>query len=145
MREVRLGALAVVLDRTDATAVRDPDDHRHQQVALRARVHLGHLRHDLVERRVDEAVELDLDDRPVATHRQPDRRAEDSALGQGGVDDAVLAEVLLQGVGDPEHAAQLADVLTEQDDLVVLLHVEGPRQGDRLGHDRTSAASKDAR
>ena len=122
MRELRLRALGVVLDRTDAAAERDPDDHRDLVVALGAVVHLGDLADDLVVRRVDEAVELDLDDRPVAAQRHADRGADDAGLRQRAVDDPVLAEVLLQAVGDPEDAAELADVLAHHQDLGVVLH-----------------------
>jgi hypothetical protein len=71
----------------------------------------------------------------------------DSASGLA-VDDPVLAEVLLEAVGDAEDAAELADVLTHDDDLGVLLHrgakagVEALRKSD-LGHQW--APSKDAR
>ena len=121
MREVRLGRLGVVLDRADAAAERDPDDDRQPHVALGAVVHLRHLGDDLVVRREDEPVELDLADRPVAADGQADRGADDAGLGQRGVDDPVLAEVLLQAVGDPEDAAELADVLAHDDDLGVVL------------------------
>jgi hypothetical protein len=50
----------VVLDRADAAAERDADRDRHRDGPLAARVHLGELADDLVVRRVDEAVELDL-------------------------------------------------------------------------------------
>ena len=98
--------------------------------------HLRELADDLVVRRVDEAVELDLADRPVAAQGQADRRADDAGLGERGVDDAVLAEVLLQAVGDPEDAAELADVLAHDQDLGVVLqrppqtHVERRGQGE---------------
>ena len=59
--------------------------------------------------------------RPVAAQREADRGADDAGLGQRGVDDPVLAEVLLQAVGDPEDAAELADVLTHDQDLGVVL------------------------
>jgi len=118
----RLGRLGVVLDRADAAAVGDADDQRHGQQALRARAHLGDLRGDLVEGREDEAVELDLADRPVAAQRQADRRADDAGLGQRAVDDPALAEVILQAVGDPEDAAQLSDVLAHEQDLRVAVH-----------------------
>jgi hypothetical protein len=56
------------------------------------------------------------------------------------VDDAVVAEVLLQSVGDPEDATELADVLAHEHDLGVVLHrpaqaeVERLADGQRLGH-----------
>ena len=52
---------------------------------------------------------------PTAVPTMPD-----SASGR--VDDPVLAEVLLQAVGDPEDAAELADVLAHEEDLGVVLH-----------------------
>ena len=52
----------------------------------------------------------------------PDRGAEDAGLRERRVDDPVLAEVLLQAVGDPEDAAELADVLAHDQDLRVVLH-----------------------
>ena len=93
--EVGLGRLGVVLDRADAAAEGDADGQRHGHPALVAVAHLGHLRDDLVEGRVDEPVELDLADRPVPAHGQPDRRADDAGLGQRRVDDAAVAEVTL--------------------------------------------------
>ena len=138
VRELRLRRLAVVLDRADAAAERDADHHRQRRLALGAVAHLRDLADDLVVRRVDEAVELDLDDRLVAPQRHPDGRADDAGLGQRAVDDAVLAEVLLQTVGDPEDAAELADVLAHEQDLGVVLHrlaqahVEALGQGDLL-------------
>ena len=120
--EVGLRRLGVVLDRADPTAVGDPDRHRHGHPALVAVAQLGHLRHDLVEGRVDEPVELDLAHRTVAPHGQPDRGADDARLGDRRVDHAAFAEVLLQAFGDPEHASELADVLTHQHDLGVALH-----------------------
>jgi hypothetical protein len=112
----------------------------HPHVALGPVEHLRHLGDDLVVRGKDEPVELDLADRPVAANGQADRGADDAGLGQRGVDDAVLAEVLLQTVGDPEDAAELADVLAHDDDLGVVLQaaaqamVEGLAEGDRFRH-----------
>jgi hypothetical protein len=113
-------------------------------------VHLGDLADDLVVRGVDEAVELDLADWSVAAHRQTDSRTEDARLRQRGVDDPVLAEVLLQAVGDPEDAAELADVLAHDQYLGVGLH-RGPQPhrdalGERDGGHRStpSAAASEA-
>ena len=120
--EVGLVGLGVVLDRADAAADGDADDHRQLDLAERAGPHLGDLADDVVERRVDEPVELDLDDGAVAAQGQADRGADDAGLGERGVDDPLLAEVLLQALGDAEDAAELADVLTHEDDLGVALH-----------------------
>ena len=132
--EVGLGRLAVVLDRADPAAERDADGDRHPDQAGRPAVDLGHLADDLVEAGEDEAVELDLAHRPVAAHRQAHRGADDPRFGERGVDDAVLAEVLLQAVGDPEDAAELADVLAHDEDLRVVLHRPAQARVERLGH-----------
>ena len=132
MREVRLRRLGVVLDRADAAAERNPDDHRDRHPALRPVVHLRDLGDDLVVGGVDEAVELDLAHRAVAADREADRGADDAGLGERGVDHALFAEVLLQAVGDAEDAAELADVLTHDDDLVVGLQGAAQASGDAL-------------
>ena len=139
VRELRLGALGVVLDRSDAAAEGDADDDWHLHLALRAVGVLRDLAHDLVIGGIDEAVELDLHDGAVAAQRHADRGADDAGLGERRVDDAVLAEVLLQAVGDAEDAAELADVLAHEQDLVVGLHglaqahVEALGESDLLG------------
>ena len=61
--------------------------------ALVAVGELRELGRDLVEAGEDEAVELDLADRAVAAHREPDRGADDAGLGERGVEHAVLAEL----------------------------------------------------
>ena len=111
----------MVLDGADAATERDADDHRQLHRATGAVVQLAHLTDDLVEGRVDEAVELDLDDRAVAAHRETDGRTDDAGLGQRWVDDA-LAELALEAVGEAEDAAEVTDVLTDDDDLVVGHH-----------------------
>jgi hypothetical protein len=134
----------VVLDRADAAAERDPDHQWHLLPAARTEVQLRDLADDLVVRRVDEAVELDLAHRPIATEREADRRTDDPGLGERRVDHAILAEVLLQAVGHAEHAAELADVLAHDEHLGIVFHgaaqcgVDGLGQ-DELGHQCTSA------
>src|SRR4051794_40573004 len=136
VREVGLRALAVVLDRADTAAEGHPDDDRELDRPARPVRHLRQLADDLVVGRVDEPVELDLADRPVTAQRQADRGADDAALGERGVDDPVLAEVLLQPVGDPEDTAELADVLAHDEDLRVVLHRRAQAGVDGLGDRR---------
>ena len=112
----------MVLDGADAAAVGDADGDGHGDAALVAVAELGDLRDDLVEGGVDEAVELDLADGPVTAHCEPDRGADDARLGERRVDHPAVAEVVLQPFGDPEDAAELADVLAHEDDLGVVGH-----------------------
>ncbi len=64
---------------------------------------------------------------------------DDARLGERGVDDPIRAELVLQSVGDAEHSAELADVFTHEQHVVVILQrapKTGPdrlRQG-QLGH-----------
>ncbi|MDQ0894024.1 hypothetical protein QFZ26_001579 [Agromyces ramosus] len=94
----------------------------------------GELRGDLVERGEDEAVELDLDDRPVAAHREADRGADDARLGERGVEYALVAELGREPLGHAEHAAERTDVLAHEQHLVVGAHRVAEAGGDRLRH-----------
>src|SRR5699024_9268815 len=107
-----LGALLVMLDGTDVTTVRDA---HHDGKCLTTPVPIGHLRelrHDLVEPRVDEPVELDLAHRSVATHGETDRRADDARLCKRRIEHTSGTELGLEAVGDTEDATEVADVLT---------------------------------
>ncbi|AMM19280.1 hypothetical protein AX769_02925 [Frondihabitans sp. PAMC 28766] len=122
MREVGLGALLVVLDGADVTAVGHPDHDGHRLPALVPVLQLGQLRRDLVEAGEDEAVELDLADGPEAVHGQADRGADDARLGQGRVDHAAATELGLQPLGDAEDAPERADVLAHEQHSRVVEH-----------------------
>jgi hypothetical protein len=123
----------VVLDRAEPAAHRDPDRDRIATLPSERLRYFAELADDLVERRVDEAVELDLADRPVAAQARPIAVPMMPGLGQRGVDHPVLAEVLLQPVGDAEDAAELADVLAHDQDLAVGLHRLAQPVVQRLG------------
>src|SRR4029079_12213194 len=97
----------------DAAAIRRPDDHRRAVAVVRAVAEPSRLGHELVERRMDEVGELDLGNGPQPADRRADRCPDDLALGQGRVDDAVVAELGPQAVRREEDAALLTDVLTE--------------------------------
>ena len=62
---------------------------------------------------------------PIAT---PD----DQRFGERAVEHAPLAELLLQPLGDAEHAALGADVLTEDHHALVALHLLADAVADRL-------------
>ena len=67
-----------------------------------------------------------------ATHRETDRETDDARLCERRIEDALLAEALLQAFGDAENAAVHADVFTEKNDVGVLLHLLNEREIDRL-------------
>ena len=93
---------------------------------------LGRDGDDGVERAADEIGELELDDRPLAHPGRADRRADEALLGDRRVDDALLAELLEQPLRDAERPAEVADVLAEQEDPLVLAQRVGERGADRL-------------
>ena len=81
-----------------------------------------------------EPQELYLGDRPHPGHGQPERRPGDDCFGQRHVNNAVLAEHLLQAVGHAEHATEPANVLAEHHHPLVLLHLQQQGVADRLSH-----------
>ena len=72
-----------------------------------------------------EVGELHLRHRPLAGQRETEPDAGDGGFRQRRVDDARLAESLAQAVGDQEHAALLAHVLSQHHDALVALHLFG--------------------
>ena len=116
---VRLGGVAVVLDAADPAAVRDPHHDRQRQRAAGPVVQLGQVAGDLLEGRVGEGVELHLDHRPRPYIAMPMAVPTMPGLGQRGVEHPGLAEACRQPVGDPEDAAERADVLAEDDHPLV--------------------------
>ena len=132
--EERLGRLRVVEAAADAAADGRAHDHLGRVLAARAPAELRQLADDLVVRRVDEVRELDLRDRHEAVERHADRGADDAALGERRVDDAVVAELVPEALGDAEDAADLAHVLAEHDDAIVAPHLVAEGVVDRLDH-----------
>jgi hypothetical protein len=82
MGEERLRGFRMVLHRTDVSAIGQPNGDRHLDVAIRAAVHLGELRGDLIEAGEDKTVELDLGHWAVPAHCHTDARTDDPGFGQ---------------------------------------------------------------
>ena len=87
----------------------------------------------LVDRRIDEAGELDLRDRPEALRGEADGKSGDRRLGERRVEDAVRPEALQQPIGGAEDAAVDADILAEHEDTLIFRH--RPREGEVDGLD----------
>ena len=130
--EVRLRALRMVVASPDPPARRGANDHRRRELPRGAVPHLGHLRDDLVEGRVDEIRELDLGDRAQAVHRHSDRHPENPDLVQRRVDHPLRSEPAEQSFRRPEDPAVAADVLPEDADRRVPRHLRRERVVDRL-------------
>ena len=124
MDEERLRRLRVVVTALDSTSDRGADDERGGVLPSRAVAELPQLVHDLIEGGEDEVAELDLGHRLEAVHGHPDGGADDPALRERRIDDAGLAEFLVEPGGGAEDAAELADVLAEEDDARIALHLD---------------------
>jgi hypothetical protein len=120
----------VVLWRVDAAAMRDADDHRAGQAAAGAVPHARHMVGDLVQRRVQEAHELDLGHGLQSLRGHAHRHAGDQALGQRRVLHAQRPEALLQPDGGAEHAAVDAHVLAQHDHVRIVLERAREREVD---------------
>ena len=118
----------------DPGSIGESDDDRDLGIAPGAEPKSAQMAHDLVEGRIHETVELDLGyrSRPgqCHTHGRPD----DARLVERCVDDPVLAETLLETLGDPEDPAGQTDIFAEDDDTRIALHRFVERGVDRLGH-----------
>jgi hypothetical protein len=88
---------------------------------------------DHVHRQGGEVGEHDLHHRPAAEERRSDRSPDNRLLGDRRVEHALRAEAPMEALRDTEHAPGLADVLADQEDLLVALHLLGERLGDRGG------------
>ena len=91
---------------------------------------LGGHRHDGVERARDEVGELELDDRPLADPGCADRSAHEALLRDRGIEHPLGAELLQQAARRTERASEGADVLTEQEDALVLAERVAQRRVD---------------
>ena len=137
MGEQRFGRLRMRLAAEDAAAGGHPHDERAGEVAGGPVTQSRSLRDDLVVGGIDVVGELDLDHRPQAVGGHADRRADDAAFVDRRVEAAALAEPFLQTRRAAEYAAEIADILAENDDAVVLGHLDRMRIADRLDHCHT--------
>ena len=130
MQERRLRILRVEGPAAHVAAARPAHHDRageHRAVARRGDV----VREHVVGAR-DEVDELHLAHRAHAEVRRTRRGADDRRLGDRRVDHPRLAELREQAVGDLERAAVRADVLAEDEDVRVALHLLEERLADRL-------------
>src|SRR3972149_10323537 len=125
----------------DPGAAGKPHHHRKSEVAAGAITNSSHMGNDLIEGRIDEAVELDLGDRSGARHRHPDGYSHYAPLVEGGVDHPVGPITPEETFGDPKHSAGGSHVLAEHDDVGIPVHglIEGGV--DRLGHGLIAAGA----
>ena len=109
VREQRLEALRVLAPRRAPGAELGAHGQRHLRGAAGHERQLGGLVEQLVEADAEEVEVHELDDRAHAGHRGADAEADDRALGDRGVADAI-AEAVVQPARQAEHVAAGRDV-----------------------------------
>ena len=133
MREPGLGVGGVEVRGSHAAAARRAQHHgqAHAGPVVVARQHGG----DLVEPARHEVRVLELGDRTQALHRRTHRHTHDRLLGDRRVHHALGSEVVDEALGHLEGAAVDPDVLAEQVDALVALHLlpQALGDGDEVG------------
>src|SRR6202051_5240241 len=99
------------LTAADAASTGRPNGHRCGELSGAAIPDARQFADDLIEARIDVVRELNLGDRAQAVHAHADRGGDDAPLGDGRVDDAMLAVFALQSLRGATHAAEIAGVL----------------------------------
>ena len=117
-----------------AAAVRRSDDHRNAELTRRAIANLGGFGHEQVEARKDKVDELDFSDWLETVERHADCGTDDAGFGQWRVDDAIRSELVDESFGDQKDSAANADVLAQDDHILVALHLLHQRGLERLHH-----------
>ena len=131
MGKQRLEALGVLGAEAEAAARHHAEHERHARRAAHHEPQLRRLVQDLVERDPCEVGELELDDGTQPGQRGADPAADESALGQRRVPDAIGAVALVEALGRPEQAADAADVLAHHDHVGIGGELEVERLADR--------------
>jgi hypothetical protein len=140
-RDVRvpdLETVRVLRSELTARSGRHADHHWHRELAAGHVAQRCRVVHDLVDREQAEVDGHHLDDRPQASHRGADARADERRFRQRRITNPLLAELVQQSLADGEAATVLAAVLAHQE------HARIPRKclADSLLH---GFAIRDAR
>ncbi len=120
-----------------AAATGGADHQRYPGLPAEHAVDLRGVVDDLVERQQREVDRHDFDDRTQAQHRGTDRGAREALLGDGGVAHAALAELGEHPGGDLVGALEDADLLADEQDVLVAQHLgaQGVMEGLPVGHE----------
>ena len=129
MREPRLGVRGVEVRSPNPSSRRGTQHDREPDAA--SVVIAGERGGDLIEPRSHEVGVLELRDGAQSLHGRPDRRPHDGLLGDRCVHDPIGAETLDEPFRHLERAPVSTDVLTQEVDALVALHLLPERLGDR--------------
>jgi hypothetical protein len=138
MGEQRFRALAVRLPAEDAAAERRTHGDRRGELARRTIAQPRRFGHELVQPRIDIVGELDLGHRPQAIGGHAHRHADDAALADRRIEHARPAMARLQPRRRAEHAAEIAHVLADHDDIGIARQHDVERIVDRLDHRKSA-------
>ena len=116
MEEVGLDVLGMEQPSAYAASVGYADGHGNLDRAVGAVAGAGGFADELVDRRPDEVGELDFRHGALAAEGRAEGDADDGGLGEGGVYDAVFAELFDQALGCQEHPAAGAHVFAHHED-----------------------------
>src|SRR5580700_3261936 len=110
------------------------DDDLCRILAARSPAQLCELADDLVEGRIDEVRELNFRHGQQAVESHADGSPDDSALREGRVHDAIVAEFVPQSLSDSKDTSDTADILAKDNDAVIPAHLVAEGIVDRLDH-----------
>ena len=127
-----LDALRMLRAEARARAVAGAHHQRAFELAVRHVTALREFVGDVVEAHREEIREHDLGDRLEPRHRRAHGGAEDRLLGNRRVAHAHRTEFLQQANGSLEHAAGAGDVLAQEHDVLVALHLLRDAAGDGI-------------
>ena len=116
MREDAFGALRVSLAAADAPAAGRADRDGRVEISRAPIAQPRQLAHDLIESGIDVVGELDFRDGAQSVHPHADRRSDDPAFRDRGIEHPMVAILALQPLSSAEHAAEVADVLAHEHD-----------------------------
>ena len=131
VREQRFEALRVLAPRGASRAELGSHGQRHLRGATGHERQLRGLVQQLVEADAEEVEVHQLDDGAHARHRGADTEADDRALGDRGVADAI-AEAVVQAARQPEHVAAGRDVDSRDEHPLVAGQLGFERGADRV-------------
>src|SRR5262245_53930248 len=117
-----------------APTVRHPQYDRAAHTATRAMPQPAHVVHDLIDRRIQKAHELNFRDGLHALGGKADTHAGDHILGERRVLYAVRPEAFEESGGSAKDTAALADILTEHEHARIVFELPRLRHRDGFDH-----------
>ncbi len=122
VRESSVEALGVLSSVAVSTTYGPAQHHGNGDLAATHVMDFRHLIVDLIEAYAEEVRKLKLDDRSPARHGQADGRPHEGGLRDRCVSDPFRPEGFKKPLGHGKGASEGADILPDEDDLLIRLH-----------------------